>query len=42
MTMSDATAHKTWDLGLIEERWASVEDAIQKAASRSDLSGHSP
>jgi len=38
-TMSDATDSRTWDLKLIEERWASVRDAIQRAASRIDLGG---
>jgi hypothetical protein len=37
--MSDATDYRTWDLRLIEERWASVRDAIEKAASRIDLGG---
>jgi hypothetical protein len=39
MTLSDATDYRTWNLGLIEERWASVRDAIRKAASRIDLGG---
>ena len=37
--MADPTDYKTWDLRLIEERWASVKDGIKQAASRIDLRG---
>ena len=39
MTKIDPTDYKTWDLRDLEERWASVKDAVRKAASRIDLGG---
>lgn len=39
MTKINPTDYKTWDLRDLEERWASVKDAVQKAASRIDLGG---
>jgi hypothetical protein len=39
MTKINPTDYKTWDLGELEARWASVRDAVQKAASRIDLGG---
>jgi hypothetical protein len=39
MTKINPTDYKTWDLRELEDRWASVSDAVQKAASRIDLGG---
>jgi hypothetical protein len=39
MTKINPTDYKTWDLRELEERWASVSAAVQKAASRIDLGG---
>lgn len=39
MTKINPTDYKTWDLRELEARWASVRDAVQKAASRIDLGG---
>jgi len=39
MTKINPADYKTWDLRDLEERWASVRDAVQRAASRIDLGG---
>jgi len=39
MAMGNPIDYRTWDLRQIEERWAGVREAVQKAASRIDLRG---
>jgi len=39
MTKINPTDYTTWILRDLEERWASVRDAVRRAASRIDLGG---